>query len=125
MSTEASSTSKRKPTEELEAIVSSDNYGDDDQSKSKARRVSTDASASTNGVPVITEATSASEEGEAASNAQQDESIISIGALVQDLLHSDDAKFNAALDALNLDLGEDKKGKALSMLEDILPLFSQ
>jgi hypothetical protein len=29
--------------------------------------------------------------------------------LIQDLHHSDNAKVNAGLDALNLDLGEDKK----------------
>lgn len=74
MSSEAASPRKRKPTKEpeLELVVSSDNC--DDQSKSKSRRVSTDASASTNAKPLITKATS-----EAASNGQQDDSILSIG----------------------------------------------
>jgi hypothetical protein len=91
MSTEAASTRKRKPTEESEAVVSSD----DDQSKSKARRVSTDAKATS--------------DCESASNAQQDESMVSVGALVQDLFHSDNVNVDATFAALNLDLVKDKK----------------
>jgi hypothetical protein len=105
MSTEAVSIRKRKPTEEAEAVVSSD----DDQSKSKARRVSTNASTSTSTKLVIAEATSDSEQSESASNAQQNESVVSIGALIQDLFHSDDAKVDATFTALNLDLVKDKK----------------
>jgi hypothetical protein len=118
MSTEASSPSKRKPTEEPEAVVSnSDNC--DDQSKSKARRVSTDASASTNEVLVIANATSeaatnvvpviAEATSEDVSNAQQDESMLSIGTLVQDLFHFDNTKVKRALDALHRGLEGDKK----------------
>jgi hypothetical protein len=105
MSIEASSTRKRKPTEEPEEVVSS--YV---PSKSEARRVSTDASVSTYASPVIlTEASSDSEQGGSALNAQQDESMVSIGTLIQDLLHSDNAKVYAALDALDLALDDDKK----------------
>jgi hypothetical protein len=93
---------KRKQTvENLEAAIGSD----DVQSNSKARRVSTDAFVSTatsqQTAEVASVAITASNENE--------ESIHSIGKTVQDLLHSDDAKINAALDALNLNLIEDKK----------------
>jgi hypothetical protein len=109
MSTEeaaSTSTGKRKPTEEPDAVVSNSNNCKDQRksSKSKTRRVSTDASVSTATSQQTTEAIS-----EAASVAQQDDSIISIGALVRDLFCSDHFKVNAALDALNLDLGKDKK----------------
>lgn len=80
MSTEDASTRKRKPTEELEAVVSSD----DVQIKSKTRRVSMDAFAFTKTKPMIAETTSDSEQSESAFNAQQDESMVSIGALVQE-----------------------------------------
>jgi hypothetical protein len=39
--------------------------------------------------------------------AKQEDSIESYGALIKDLYHSDNAKVNAALDALSLDLDED------------------
>jgi hypothetical protein len=105
MSTEAANTRKRKPTEDPVEVVSSSV-----QSKNEARRVSADASASTNArLVILAEASSESKQGGSASNAQQDESMVSIGTLVQDLLHSDNAKVYAALDALDLALDNDKK----------------
>jgi hypothetical protein len=105
MSTEAASNRKRKPTEESEAVVSSD----DDRRKIKARRVSTDTSASASSKLMIAEGASDSEQSESASNAQQDESMASIGKMIQDLFHSDNAKVGATFAALNLDLVKDKK----------------
>jgi flagellar biosynthesis regulator FlaF len=98
MSTEPSNTRKRMPTAEVPAtVVSSDN-----QSNSKSRKVSTDASALT----VASHHTNANPASTIAAPAW---SMESIGALIQDLFHSDNAKVNAALFALRLDLDEDEK----------------
>jgi hypothetical protein len=40
---------------------------------------------------------------------EEEESLEGVGKLIQDLAHSDNAKVNAALDALSLDLGKDKE----------------
>jgi hypothetical protein len=45
----------------------------------------------------------------AGADAKQEESIESIGQMIQELAHTDIAKVDAALDALNLDLKDDKK----------------
>jgi hypothetical protein len=71
--------------------------------------VSTDVSASTGAKLVIAETTSDSEQSESFSNAQHDESMVCIGALVQDLFHFDYARGDATFTALNLDLVKDKK----------------
>jgi hypothetical protein len=96
---------KRKETaEKPEAVVSND------QNKRKARRVSTDDSPSNAtflqfNTPVV------SEKAAAANTAftEHIESIYSIGKMIKDLSHSDNAKVNAILDALFLNLGKDKK----------------
>jgi hypothetical protein len=95
---------KRKQTaEKPEAVVSSD----DGQSKSKARRVSSDTLASTVAslqvdTPLVTE------NATTANTAKQDVSIESIGKMVQDLFDSDNAKVDAALTTLLQDFDEDK-----------------
>jgi hypothetical protein len=43
------------------------------------------------------------------SDSREEESMQNIGKLIQDLFHSDNAKVNAALDALVRDLRDDKK----------------
>jgi hypothetical protein len=93
MSSKAAIDRKRKPA----AVVSSDA-----QSKSKARRVSTDASASA----VASHQTT--EEAPTADDAPNN-SMESIGKMIQDLFHSDNAKIDAALDALKQGLINYKK----------------
>jgi hypothetical protein len=88
---------KRKQTTTIpEVLVSSD------ESKNKARRVSTSAAAPTAAALQTTEAASVA-------NTAPTESIDSIGKTIQDLLHSDNAKVHAALDALDLAFIKDKK----------------
>jgi hypothetical protein len=97
---------KRKQTAGVpEIVVSSDG-----QSKSKARRVSTDAQEATHAVASCqtTEDASTAATGASTPIVRPEDSIISIGALIQDLFHSDNAKVKAALNALNLDLKDDK-----------------
>ncbi len=92
---------KRKQTAEVaEPLASSGG-----QSKSKARRVSTDALTSNAAFQQTNDAASV------ANNAsdKNEESIQSIGKMIQDLCCSDNAKVSAALDALNLDVMKDKK----------------
>jgi hypothetical protein len=105
MSSKASNFHKRKPAEAPEAVVSSD---DQNPKESKARRVSTGASASnvvapykTTGNAFIANAPSVSDDG-------QEMSLDRIGVLIQDLFQSDNMDVGAALDALDLDLGEDE-----------------
>jgi hypothetical protein len=89
---------KRKPTAEVpEAVVRSD-----DQSKSKARRVSTDAQAAT----IASDETN---EEVTTANAESVYSMESIGQMIQDLSNSDNAKVLATLLILILDLDEDKR----------------
>jgi hypothetical protein len=105
MSSEATSDRKRKPTPEAVGSI-------DDQSSRKAHRASANASASPNVTLMVkTVAASVSEQGESVSVSdatQEDESMESIGKLIQDLFHSDNAKVNAALVALDLDLIENE-----------------
>jgi hypothetical protein len=97
---------KRKQTAEgLEVVVSSDN--DRSKSKSKARRVSTDALASTIAFRQTTE--KASVAPAAAPAIAPPASMEIIGMLIQDLALSDKAKVNDALAALKVDLVKDKK----------------
>jgi hypothetical protein len=105
MSSTSASDRKRKPPAEVpEAVVSIDN-----QSKSKARRVSTDASASLDAnSPVRAVATSTADTA-SASDVERSESMESVGASIQDLFHSDNVKVKAALDALYQDLHENEK----------------
>jgi hypothetical protein len=129
MSTEEESTLKRKPTEELELVISnSDNCDDDDDhsSKSKARRVSTDAQEATatshqttEEAPVVATATAT-----AASTtiATPRNTLESVGQMIQDLFHSDNAKVNAALDALCVDL--DKKRMKYKNIRDVGGCFA-
>jgi hypothetical protein len=116
MSSLALSALKRKSMEEPEKVASSNS----EEIKSKARRVSTDTT-----VPSIVSTTStiASHQtpGEssvlALANTTSASSTIAapnslmeiIGALIQDLAHSDNARVNVALDVLNLDFMRDKK----------------
>jgi hypothetical protein len=104
MSSEPSNARKRKPTtEEPEADVSSD-----DQSKSKARGVSTDtwdsAVASSQTAEEIPTANAAS-----ATIAAPESSMESIGQMIQDLFYNDNAKVTATLATLDEDLDKDKK----------------
>jgi hypothetical protein len=115
MSTEAASTRKRKPTAEEPEVDVLSNSVDDIPSKSKARRVSTDAStASTHATAAATSHQTTAEEVpvvNAASTtlAAPDSSLESIGQMIQDLFHSDNARVNAALYALIVDLDKNKK----------------
>jgi hypothetical protein len=101
MTSEATSDRKRKPTPE--AVGSIDN-----QSNRKAHRTSANAFTSPNATLMLrTVAASVSEQGESVSDAaQEEESMESIGKLIQDLFHSDNAKVNAALVSLDRDLME-------------------
>jgi hypothetical protein len=98
----------RKRKEKPEAVVSSGS--DDDQNKRKARRVSTDAAAS-NAASLQVDTPVVTEENTAANTAstEHEESIQSIGKMIRDLFHSDNAKVNATLNALYLNLDKDKK----------------
>jgi hypothetical protein len=96
---------KQSTVEEPDAVVSNSN--DDDQSKRKARRVSTDAQEATVASDETTE--EAPTANATAASTEHEVSIQSIGALVQDLFQSDNAKINATLAALFLDLDNDKK----------------
>jgi hypothetical protein len=93
---------KRKETTTIpEVLVSSDDHS---KSQSKARRVSTDASASATASlqvdtpPVVIQSTATKDE----------EAIKSIGKMIQDLFCSDSAKVDAALDALHWNFMSDK-----------------
>jgi hypothetical protein len=97
---------KRKPTKIPDLVYSND--GGQNRKETKARRVSGDASvpkavASPKTTGHVFIATAAS-----TSDVEQEVSLERIGALIQDLFHSDNAKVNTALDALNLDLLTDK-----------------
>jgi hypothetical protein len=103
----AASTRKREQTAEVpEAVVSSD-----DQSKSKARRVSTDAQERTVVSQETTEEVTTANANSASTTiaTQEDDSMESIGLLIQDLFHSDNAKVNATLDTLSVGLAKDRK----------------
>jgi hypothetical protein len=95
MTSKPSSDRKRNPAKMPETASSTD---DQNPKASKARRVSTNPSAS-----------NAASRQVVTLVAKQEESIQRIGSLIQDLFHSDNAKVNAALDALTLDLDKDRK----------------
>jgi hypothetical protein len=121
---------KRKPTAEPEAVglVSLSQDQNDNTRDSKARRVSTDSSvfsvASThttalvksesgvetaNGVSVSDAEHDATANAASVSAAEQEESMQSIGAWIQDLFHSDNVKVDAALYDLYLNLDKDNR----------------
>jgi hypothetical protein len=104
---------KRKSTRISEQT---DSNGDNDRNQkeesNKARRVSTDASVSAAtslqqlGTSVVADSITAVNTASATAN--RVESMKSIGALVQDLFQSDNAKINATLAALNMDCMKDE-----------------
>jgi hypothetical protein len=99
---------KRKQTAEgPEPLVVSN----DGQSKSKARRVSTDAQEATHAVASRQTTEEALTAATATSTpiAAPEDSMEEVGALIQDLLRSDNAKVHASLTALKLDLDKDNK----------------
>jgi hypothetical protein len=99
---------KRKPATIPETVFSDDDGRN--PKERKARRVSTtnaSVSAAASDTPVATENATTANTTSAATD--DGESIQSIGKMIQDLFCSDNAKVNAALDALYLDLGEDKR----------------
>jgi hypothetical protein len=98
---EAASTRKRKPTEESEAVVVVS-----DDTLDVGPSVSMNTCASTSAKLVIAEATS-DEQSQSASNAQQDESIVSIGRWFKNSFIC--CKVDATFAALNLDLVKDKR----------------
>jgi hypothetical protein len=120
MSSNDANDRKRKPTNIVPETVSIND--DENPKESKARKVSTNASASTAAplqvdTPVATEnatpantASTATEHEESIKStaAEREESMKDVGKMIQDLFHSDNAKVDAALDALNLDLSGNK-----------------
>jgi hypothetical protein len=106
MSSKAASDRKRKsPTsDEPEVVVSTD---DQSKIKSKARRVSTDTQSATVASHQTTEESPTANAASVA--AKQEDSIESIGQMIQDLFHSDNAKVDATLATLNEDLDKDEK----------------
>jgi hypothetical protein len=114
MSSELPNDRKRKPPVEPEAVVGSSQRQNQTPKENKARRVSTDASASyvdstqmTTLVKSVTGVTSVN--AASVSDAEQEEAMLSIGEWIQDLIHSDNAKVDAALYALFLNLNNDSK----------------
>jgi hypothetical protein len=101
---------KRKPMKIPETVSSNDSRNSNEESN-KVRRVSTNASASnTASLQVDTPVATAKAITTAnAASTEHEESIQSIGKLIQDLFHSDNAKVNTTLDALDLDFIKDKK----------------
>jgi hypothetical protein len=111
MSSNNANDRKRKPTMIPETVSSNDERNPKEGSK-KARRASTNAPVSTAAslqvdTPVATENAATATTVPSAAE-KQEEAIESIGVLIQDLFHSDNAKVNAALDTLYLDLYIDK-----------------
>jgi hypothetical protein len=102
MSTEAVNARKRKPTEVPVSLINNDVQN---SKESKSRRVSTDASSST-----LTVASHQTTDQSSAANATSatiatpESSMESIGQMIQDLIHSNNAKVIAALFALDWDI---------------------
>jgi hypothetical protein len=117
MSSNNANDRKRKPTNIVPDTVPS-NDGRNPKER-KARKVSTNAASLMAEPPplVIENAAAASavstanedEESIQSTAAEHEESIENVGKMIQDLLHTDNAKVDAALDALLLDRSEDKK----------------
>jgi hypothetical protein len=111
MSSKTASDRKRKSTKIPETDSSADDDPNPKEASNKARKVSTNASVSTStalqvGKSVATEDAAVANTASAAT--EEEESIQSVGKMIQDLAHSDNAKVNALLDALDQDLDEDK-----------------
>ena len=115
MSSDALSSLKRKSMNERpEAVASSNN---NEESTSKARRVSTDTSDTFDtSVPSVVSTTGTTTSLLAAANvtsstsaAPESSRMEIIGALIQDLAHSDNARVNEALDVFSLEFMKDKK----------------
>jgi hypothetical protein len=119
MSSKALGALKRKSMEqEPPDDVASSSNNNNEESKSKARRVSTDSSDSSVPSVVSTTSTTASLSAVAVAVANDvtSSTIVApksrmeiIGALIQDLAHSDNARVNVALDVLNMEFMKDKK----------------
>jgi hypothetical protein len=109
MSSNDANDRKRKPTKTPDSVSSNDGQIPNEESN-KARRVSTSASAS-NTASLQVDTSAATEKANTANTAstEHEELVQSVGALIQDLFCSDNDKVDAALDALDLDLDEDKK----------------
>jgi hypothetical protein len=113
MSSDDAKDRKRTPMKISEA-VSINVGGNPNEESNKARRASTNASAS-NAAPlqVVTPATTEKANTASAASAaavNHEESIqISIGKIIQDLFHSNNDKVNATLTALDHDFMKDKK----------------
>jgi hypothetical protein len=102
---------KRKEMQDLEDVVSSNN-SNNEPSKSKARRVSTNGnnsvvSTTRTSIP-SDQATGRVENAASFTIAALKSHMEIIGTLIQDLAHSDRATVNSALDVLNLDFMQDK-----------------
>jgi hypothetical protein len=106
MSSDDANSRKRKPTSEKPETVSSNDDRNQNEESNTARRLSTNGSASTAvslqvDTPVVAENAAAPE----TAYVEHEESIQSIWKMIQDLVCSNNAKVNAALDALmGLDL---------------------
>ena len=120
MSSNDANKRKRKPTAIPETVSNND---DQNPKERKARRVSTSNALASSTVALRVDTPAMTEDAVAAnalSTATEDEEPIqSVGKIIQDLFHTDNAKINAALAALNLDFIKDKK-ISLSELENIL-----
>jgi hypothetical protein len=102
---------KRKATEAPEVDTSSESKS---PKETKAHRASTDvlslnAASSNTDAPVETETAVTTANAASVSDAAPEETLESFGALIQDLFHPDNAKVKVALDALKVDLDENKK----------------
>jgi hypothetical protein len=106
MTSRTESAGKRKQTaEEPEAIVSSDS----DQSQSKTRRVSTDASLVSTIASHQTTRESITANAASPIIATREASMEIIGAMIQDLSSSDNAKVDAAIVSLRLELSNNSE----------------
>jgi hypothetical protein len=106
MTSRTENTLKRKQSaEEPEVVVSSD----DDHSKSKARRVSTDASLVSTIASHQTTGESITANAASTTIATREASIEIIGAMIQDLSSSDNAKVDAAIVGLRLELSNNSE----------------
>jgi hypothetical protein len=112
MSSEDTNDRKRKPTAEPEAVVSSQDQNHNTRD-SKAPRASSDYSvssvASAHTTALVKTEEFSTTDATSVSDPEQEEPMQSIGAWIQDLFHSDNCKVNAALNALFLNLGNDKE----------------
>jgi hypothetical protein len=108
MSSNDANDRKRKPTYIVPASVPSNDDGRNPKEK-KARRVSTTNASASNAASLQVDAFVAAIANTVPAATEDEESIESIGALIQDLFRSDNTIVHAALDALNKDLVKDNK----------------